>query len=96
MLYIITYLNGAGPCTIIYKDTDDYELYDPRIHSLRGRGDGDSNYNQSAKRGPILVNRPPKNTKPKQEVGNACLIIPNKLHIASCKFYLFYLFDTIL
>ena len=45
-------------------------MYDPRIHCLRRSGDG----SLMSKRGPILVNRPAKNAKPKQEVGNSCTI----------------------
>ena len=63
---------GAGYCVNDLKDTDDYELYDPRIHStLRGKIEGNANFNQAYDRGPILVNRPPKGTKAKQEV---CII----------------------
>ena len=55
--------NGAGLLTQnSKKDTDDYELYDPRIHSLR------ASKLDELKRGPILVNRPSKNAKAKQEV----------------------------
>ena len=55
--------NGAGLLLQNFKkDTDDYELYDPRIHSLR------ASKLDELKRGPILVNRPPKNAKSKQEV----------------------------
>ena len=49
----------------ISKDTEDYELYDPRVHGLRGGVEG----GMSSRRGPILVNRPTKNTRTKQEVG---------------------------
>ena len=52
------------------KDTDDYELYDPRVHSLRRNVETSSKHQSASTRGPILMNRPPKNTKPKQEVGN--------------------------
>ena len=67
-----TFTHGAGYCVNDLKDTDDYELYDPRIHStLRGKIEGNANFNQAYDRGPILVNRPPKGTKTKQEV---CII----------------------
>ena len=67
-----TFTHGAGYCVNNLKDTDDYELYDPRIHStLRGKIEGNANFNQAYDRGPILVNRPPKGTKAKQEV---CII----------------------
>ena len=67
-----TFTHGAGYCVNTLKDTDDYELYDPRIHStLRGKIEGNANFNQAYDRGPILVNRPPKGTKAKQEV---CII----------------------
>ena len=69
---MLTHINGAGLSINDYKDTDDYELYDPRINSLRGKDEGGKSYHQSSKRGPILVNRPPKNTKSKQEVCNNC------------------------
>ena len=66
------FTHGAGYCVNNLKDTDDYELYDPRIHStLRGKIEGNANFNQAYDRGPILVNRPPKGTKAKQEV---CII----------------------
>ena len=61
------------------KDTDDYELYDPRIHSLRGNNQDESFHSSSMKRGPILVNRPPKNTKPKQEVGKFNKLIKDEI-----------------
>ena len=65
MFLIIDTVNGAGPFILnSKKDTDDYELYDPRIHSLR------SSKLDELKRGPILVNRPSKNAKTKQEVGH--------------------------
>ena len=67
-----TFTHGAGYCVNDLKDTDDYELYDPRIHSaLRGKIEGNCSFNQTYDRGPILVNRPPKGTKAKQEV---CII----------------------
>ena len=67
-----TFTHGAGYCVNNLKDTDDYELYDPRIHStLRGKIEGNANVNQAYDRGPILVNRPLKGTKAKQEV---CII----------------------
>ena len=67
-----TFTHGAGYCVNDLKDTDDYELYDPRIHStLRGKIEGNANFNQADDRGPILVNRPPKGNKAKQEV---CII----------------------
>ena len=61
--FLFSVKNGAG--LLIQnskKDTDDYELYDPRIHSLR------ASKLDELKRGPILVNRPSKNAKAKQEV----------------------------
>jgi hypothetical protein len=59
------------PVSTETMDTDDYELYDPRIHStLRGKIEGKANFNQAYDRGPILVNRPPKGTKSKQEVSH--------------------------
>ena len=71
---MLTYSNGAGRYVNNSKDTDDYELYDPRLHGLRSKGERGTAYHQSSTRGPILVNRPSKNTRPKQEVGNnTCL-----------------------